>query len=277
MSEGVDYSWGRPSPQRLVELGYKFVMRYLPYPGHGGKGLSIPELQDLLLAGLKVGFIFQSTSNRALEGFSAGVQEAEWAERALVDLKVRPNAVVYFAVDFNAQPFEYPMVREYFRGVVSVMGLNRVGVYGGSFLMEDLRVHQLATWFWQAFAPAWSNYSVYSWNHLHQYQNGVFVDGHAVDYVRTFGSEQGLYSGELVVTRTEYEDLVIAVYSGREERGLTREKRLENALYRMREAVNGNAPSVNDRAASAMVIALRVAAAIGAAGLAATVGLNTAL
>ena len=57
------------------------------------------------------------------------------------------------------------------------------------------------------------------------------------------------------VTRTEYEDLVISIFSGSEEAALPREQRLANAEYRKGEIVKGNAASVNDRAASAIAVA----------------------
>lgn len=266
MTTGLDYSWGRPRPSIIVQLGHTFVMRYVPYPGDQGKGLSLGELQDLVAVGLHVGLVFESTASRPLDGHQAGVVDAQTAERALIALQLPPDLPVYFAVDFDAQPFQYELVDSYFRGVASVLGTYRVGVYGGYYVVEHLRTEQLATWYWQALA--WSGGHLSRYAHLYQYQNGVTIDNAAVDLNESFGSEQGLYTGESEVTRTEYEDLVIAVYSGKEEVGLSREKRLENALYRMKEAVAGRAPSVSERAASAMAISLRVAAGIAAAGLA---------
>lgn len=57
------------------------------------------------------------------------------------------------------------------------------------------------------------------------------------------------------VTREEYEDLMLAVFSGSEEKDLPRDQRLANAEYRKRERVIGNAASVADTASSAMVVA----------------------
>lgn len=57
------------------------------------------------------------------------------------------------------------------------------------------------------------------------------------------------------VSRQEYEDLLISVFSGSEEAALPRDQRLANALYRSGEIVKGNAASVNDRATSAIALA----------------------
>lgn len=265
MARGVDYSWGRPTPSRLVELGFSFIMRYLIYPGHGGKGLTREEREAATAQGLAVGVVFEKTDARTLEGFSAGVQDAREAEEGLAAAGLPLDQVVYFAVDFNAQPQHYETIGEYFRGVLSVRPLLCVGAYGGMYVLEYLRINQAASWFWQAGAASWSDYQVYPYAHIRQ-GVGALIDGHAVDYNESFGPEQGLYTEESAVTVKQYEDLVISCYSGKEEKNLPRAKRLENALYRMNEAVEGRAPSINDRAASAWVIATRVAVALGALG-----------
>jgi len=262
---GVDYSWGRPTPSRLVELGFSFIMRYLIYPGHGGKGLTREEREAATAQGLAVGVVFEKTDSRTLDGFSAGVQDAREAEEGLAIAGLPRDQVVYFAVDFNAQPSHYPAVLDYFRGVVSVRPVLCVGAYGGLYVLEMLRTNGVASWFWQAGAASWSGYQRYPYAHIIQ-GAGATIDGHSVDYNETFGSEQGLYTEESAVTVKQYEDLVISCYSGKEEKDLPRAKRLENALYRMNEVVEGRSPSINDRAASAWVIATRVAVALGALG-----------
>lgn len=91
------------------------------------------------------------------------------------------------------------------------------------------------------------------------------VDGLAGDFITYIGSEG--YALELAsffkratgeaknVTKTEYEDLVLALFSGAEERdaqGVTlgRAERLPVALYRMKEAAEGRKRSVADVAYS---------------------------
>lgn len=57
------------------------------------------------------------------------------------------------------------------------------------------------------------------------------------------------------VTRQEYEDLLLSVWSGSEEASLSREERLANARYRRDEAAAGRLQSAGDFAASALAVA----------------------
>ena len=70
-------------------------------------------------------------------------------------------------------------------------------------------------------------------------------------FFRAVAAEEGT-----AVTRTEYEDLVLAVFAGSEEvdaegRLLPREERLRRALYRIEGKAAGNAQSVAERAEAA--------------------------
>lgn len=63
---------------------------------------------------------------------------------------------------------------------------------------------------------------------------------------------------------TEAEDNLLAVFSGSEEATLSREQRLANARYRRDEIAAGKSASVNDRAASAIVLSKRAIAGLTA-------------
>src|SRR5450755_2963190 len=58
--QGVDYSWGRPSPDGLRAAGYTFAARYLS-PGATGKNLSAGEAAALVAAGVDVVANWEST------------------------------------------------------------------------------------------------------------------------------------------------------------------------------------------------------------------------
>lgn len=83
---------------------------------------------------------------------------------------------------------------------------------------------------------------------VHQYSSTIHVCGRGRDHNYWFMEGDS-------VTREEYEDLMLAVFSGSEEKDLPRDQRLANAEYRKRERVIGNAASVADTASSAMVVA----------------------
>lgn len=182
MIEGVDFSWGRPSPAALVAAGKRFVVRYAPYAGDGGKGATRAELAGYRAAGLDVVLVFESTRARALAGFAAGVVDAGVVGSALALLGAPADLPCYFGVDWAATAAEQPTIDNYLRGVASVIGLERTGVYGSFAVCTRTRASGTAVWFWQTYA--WSAGQVASFAHLYQYLNDQTIGGALVDFTR---------------------------------------------------------------------------------------------
>lgn len=171
---GVDYSFARPSPEAIRANGYAFVARYLsPY---GEKNITPNELAGLRANGLAVVLVWESDSDRALAGYGAGVEDAYQANDQAWRLGAPDSAPIYFAVDFDASSNHMPAINDYLRGVASVIGQSRVGVYGGYNVIESAFDNGTATFGWQALA--WSYGRIESRAHI--YQDGRFVfDGKA--------------------------------------------------------------------------------------------------
>lgn len=74
-------------------------------------------------------------------------------------------------------------ILDYFWGVASVIGLERTGAYGGYECIKGLFDAKAITWGWQTYA--WSGGAWDARAHIQQYENGVNLDGHAVDYDRS--------------------------------------------------------------------------------------------
>lgn len=134
------------------------------------------------------------------------------------------------------------------------------GIYSGAFWWPS---HMGNTTEW-AHLPLWHaayyndgsrqrNVAYGGWSEcaIHQWTSTLDVCGRRRDANEVWDTSLM----EVGMTRTEYEDLLIGIYSGAEEKDLPRDQRLTNALYRQSEIVNGNAASVNDRAASAIKLA----------------------
>lgn len=250
---GIDYSWARPTGAAIKAAGFDFVMRYVDYPGANGKGLTKVELDDLRAHGLAVGLVFESTANRALEGNAAGYHDAIAASAAIKKLGFPDDQPVYFAVDFDAQPKDMGAIDDYLGDAANELGLLRVGVYGSYAVIDHCHEQGTATWFWQTYA--WSGGKQHPDRHIYQYRNGQTLNGGEVDYNEAYGDEQGLWLPEDDVTRTEYEDLVLALFAGSEERALDgstlpRADRLKNALWRLGERAEGREQSVASLAGS---------------------------
>jgi hypothetical protein len=82
--------------------------------------------------------------------------------------------VLYFAVDFELQSSEAGTVASYFRCADRVVGVSRVGAYGGIQTVRVLFNSRLIRYGWQTYA--WSGGQWDSRAQLQQYQNGSSVD-----------------------------------------------------------------------------------------------------
>ncbi|MFC4034530.1 glycoside hydrolase domain-containing protein [Streptomyces polygonati] len=146
---GVDYAWSHPGGAALAAAGKKFAARYLS--GDTSKNLTRAEADDLAAHGVASVVVWESTADRAGQGYAAGAADAE---RAVLQAQAagKPDSrPIYFAVDYDA---DSAIVAPYFRGVASVIGLARTGVYGGYRTVKYMLDYQIATWAWQT--TAWS-------------------------------------------------------------------------------------------------------------------------
>jgi glycoside hydrolase-like protein len=158
MGNALDYAWSRPDPQVLVDSGYHAVGRYLtdapPPGGTPGKRLTIAEAHALHAHGLTIFLLFEETSRQWLNGRDQGHSDALKAQLALSTLMVPSTAAVYFAIDEDVEPDHLPVAEAYLLGAESVLGVGRVGVYGG------FRVVNAAC----ATQPARRGFQTYAWS-----------------------------------------------------------------------------------------------------------------
>ena len=150
----VDFSWARPGGAAIKAAGFDGVLRYVPLPGDGGKGLTSGEIADYRENGLAIGLVFESAAQRPLDGHGAGVEDAQQCERAVGDLGFPATLPIYFAVDWDAQEDQLDDIDDYLRGAASVLGPARIGVYGSFRVVEHCREAGTAAWYWQSLA--WS-------------------------------------------------------------------------------------------------------------------------
>ncbi len=151
---GVDYSMTKVDwPtffRRLKASGRDFVGRYLPWKGAAWRQVSKAELQAATAAGVDFFFWFEDSDNHfaARNGFAQGAADAQEALRALERLGVPTDTPVYYTVDFPAS--DGSEIDAYFRGVVSVVPVSQVGVYGNYVTIDWIYEHGLATYFCQS-------------------------------------------------------------------------------------------------------------------------------
>jgi len=156
MRTGLDYAYGRPSPAAIKAAGYTFVSRYLSPPGNP-KNLSKPEADLLQANGISVVSNWEYFGDWAHDysgGYSTGQAHAAAAARMHLDCGGPASRPIYFSVDFDPTDAQLPVIGEYYRGVASVIGLERTGAYGGFRTISYLFDHGLIRWGWQTWV--WS-------------------------------------------------------------------------------------------------------------------------
>lgn len=172
---GIDYAWSRPSsPQALHNAGYSFVVRYLSYDTTG-KNLSAGELTGLFAAGIDVVANWEWGAGDALNGYATGRSQAQRALEMATQLGMPADRPIYFSVDIDASASQQAAIDAYFDGVISVMGIERTGAYGGYYVIKRLFDHGKIRWGWQTYA--WSGGQWDGRAQLRQVQNGVVVAG----------------------------------------------------------------------------------------------------
>ena len=177
--KGLDFSSGRPDPRKIKLLGYGFVVRYLFPPSPGGKGITKAEATAIRAAGLGLCVVYEEYAGRAKEGWGSGVEDGKIALAFARAIGFPENKPIYFAVDFQATTAQMPVIDLYLKGVESVIGISRVGVYGSYAVVEHCHSVGSARWLWQTYA--WSGGKVSPHAHLLQYLNGQVVAGASVD------------------------------------------------------------------------------------------------
>jgi len=185
--EGVDYSFERPSPTALRAMGKLFVASYVG-PGFG-KFFTRSEVAALHAFGLAVVMLAEGFGDDALQGYGKGQEHARMADTASFALGLPSDRTIYFAVDFDMQVSQRPAVRSYLDGCASVVGRERVGVYGGIRTTEWAAQNRYASWFYQTYA--WSGTSIGPAAHLYQYRNDQRLGGAGVDLDRALQTDFG--------------------------------------------------------------------------------------
>lgn len=153
MSKGIDYGFGRPNIQTIVNNGYTFVCRYLSH--NPEKSISKEELTELKNAGLDIVLVWETTTGRPLEGYQAGIDDANSAVQQISDIGAPDDCVVYFACDDAFNVVQQSTINKYFQGIATVLDLSCIGVYGGYGVVTRCFNAGVVSFGWQTYA--WSH------------------------------------------------------------------------------------------------------------------------
>lgn len=187
LASGIDYAWEHPSIQSLVDWGATFVCRYVSPAA--SKNETLAEAQRLASRGIWSVLVYESTAGRAKAGFAAGASDARRGLELARGMHMPEDRPIYFAVDYDVQ--HLAEIEGYFRGVDSVLGNRRTGIYGGLKAVRHIYNLGLAKYVWQTYAWSGSPTVWFSPSHIQQYHNDIRVGGVGVDANRATVKDYG--------------------------------------------------------------------------------------
>lgn len=188
MPDGIDYAWGGPpSFTAMRQAGITFVCRYLSHSP--SKNLTQTEATRLSDNGFWIVVVWETVANRALSGYSGGAADARDADAQARACGMPPDRPIYFAVDWDAGASQQAAIDAYLDGAASVLGRDRVGIYGGYGPVSRAMAAGKAAWGWQTYA--WSGGRWHDGAHLQQYSNSHLLGGVDCDYDRATKTDFG--------------------------------------------------------------------------------------
>jgi hypothetical protein len=194
--EGVDYSRSKysdhtPSVATLKAMGKHFAGRYaVNDKSPVERGITAAEYQRLVAGGLDVFLYWEGLKEWMLGGWDAGVRAAKNAQANIVAAGIPPGTPVYFAHDIDPQPQHFGQIDACLAGAASVVGAERVGIYGGWLLMEHCAQVGNARWFCQTLAWEYKR-GLHPAAHLYQYGFNEWIEGTECDLVRAMTANYG--------------------------------------------------------------------------------------
>ena len=139
--------------KRLKLMGYDYALRYL-VPQNYSKAMTKAEMQGILGSGMMLGFCWETTASRAKSGTTAGMADGESARKLALDMGIPSNAVIYFAVDYDAPKNDYNAISAYMVAAQMAVRPYRMGIYGKYDIVEHFHTLGVGDAFWQC--VAWS-------------------------------------------------------------------------------------------------------------------------
>ncbi len=198
MSNGLDFAWHNALDYgSFRQQGYSFVARYLSYDP--GKNLTRDEANAWLGQGIDIVLVWETTANRAEDGYAAGRSDAQAAVAQAAACGAPSEVPIFWAVDEDTTVG--PHITGYAQGWSSVIPIRRSGVYGSFAVVRGCFDAGLVAYGWQTYA--WSNGQWDPRAHLRQVQNGVNALGTSSDLDQTTGPDYGQWragGGGSVVT-----------------------------------------------------------------------------
>lgn len=141
---GLDEAWEpHPDSKTAAADGFRVIFRYLSHDS--AKNITAQEAAAIHAAGAAVGFVWETTADRAGHGSDAGAADVRDAEAEADAVGAPLDAAIYYAVDYDPDPSE---VVAYFEAVRAA-AKRPVGAYCSDAVAVELFKRKLIDFFWQ--------------------------------------------------------------------------------------------------------------------------------
>lgn len=175
--------------------GYDGVARYLVPASSAWKALTKDEADIIQQAGMKIVSVYETTADRSLGDYQAGVSDAKTAMQCAQTVGQPTGSTIYFAVDFEPSDAQMAAIAGYFSGVHDSLVGYDVGVYGDYDVCVYLKGKGLVTHIWETYA--WSAHMITADVNIYQNDNGP--NGVDYDLDTSFGFEGSWGTGPTTV------------------------------------------------------------------------------
>ncbi|OBJ67519.1 DUF1906 domain-containing protein [Mycobacterium sp. 1274756.6] len=181
----IDYAMRQIPAQAIRAAGHAGVINYVstsrPGSNFGAKPITRPYAQSLTAAGLVIVSNYQygkpggTAPSDFTRGFAGGVSDARTGWQIHTAAGGGQSAPIFFSVDDDIDRHTWDTVAlQWFRGINSVLGVQRTGIYGGikacQWAAESGVIGNSKTpgrrWAWQT--RSWSNGQIYPGAVLYQ-------------------------------------------------------------------------------------------------------------
>jgi peptidoglycan hydrolase-like protein with peptidoglycan-binding domain len=195
MSEGVDFSWDKPTVAQLKAAGKSFVGVYLNDPG--SKGITAAQLKAYLDGGIGVYLIWEGSGAETKNGAAGGTAAGASAKSLLAALGLPASTNVFYAVDYDVTT-QLATIDAFLNAASAAQG-HKASVYGEFDVIEHC-VGATAAYGFQTYA--WSHGKVSSKTAVYQYLNGQSLAGNTVDLNRNLKTDFGAVNGKTLGAST---------------------------------------------------------------------------
>src|SRR6478735_7560167 len=117
MTHVIDFSWTKPAPMDIKDAGFVGVIGYIG-TDTTGKLLEAGQFSGFTAAGLSVTLVWETYARRSLDGYKAGLWDAQRACHQADELGYAEGCCIYYNLE-DPSPLghsDWPAATDYARG-----------------------------------------------------------------------------------------------------------------------------------------------------------------